>query len=471
MNFGRREILTDEAVITAGNIVKVLKQAEVVHLANRADMEELLNFEKGDQPILYREKPYRSDINVRIANNKAHQITKFKVDYEHGNPSTYVQKTNDDLNEVRDNKAIAKLNRMMVEEDKHAKDIQLARYVKILGLGYRMTVPRTKIVDTSPFKIIIPTPLNTFVVKANNAERTPLLSVNYVEMVKPAGTKKYVCYTADASYVIEGNKIKSTSPNPLGVNVITEVINDYDLMGCFEHVISEINALNIVESDRVNDIVQNVQNIVWGHNIEIDEDSKNQFYNGMWLLTKQAAQGNDAKIQFLSTALDQNGLQMVVDSLAEEIIIKCDIPTRGGSTGGNTANANTLSEGWQAAETAARKAEILWNKAEYDSLRVILKIFENSNEVDDDLSKLQIADIGIESNRQRTYDLATMANSIATMQGLGYHPLRILERVPFFKDNQQAYNDSVDTLVIGKKEEGRTQPDLSDQPDAVTNIE
>lgn len=465
--------MTDEAIITPKNILSVLKQAEITHSINRDEMIGLIKYEKGEQPILNRVKKYRSNINVKISNNKAHQITKFKVDYEHGSPSTYVQKTNDDINSTKDNISIAKLNKMMAEEDKHAKDIQLARYVKICGIGYRMIVPRQVIKDTSPFKIIIPSPLNTFVVKLNSAEREPVMSVNYVELMNQSGKRKYVCYTNDAVYEIVGDKIVSINANPLGVDIITEVINDYDYMGCFEHVISEIDALNIVESDRVNDIVQNVQNLVWGHNIDIDVETQNQFYDGMWLLTKSASLGQDSRIQFLSTAMDQNGLQAVVDSLANEIIVKCDIPTRGGSSGGNTANANTLSEGWQAAETAARKAEVLWNKAEYASLRVILNIFKNSDSVDSDMAKLKLTDIGIESNRQRTYDLATMANSIATMQHLGWHPLRILERVPFFKDNQQAYNDSKDTLVVGEDnsekavEIDKTQPDISDQPDAV----
>lgn len=482
MGFGRREILTDETSITKDNVLDVLRQAEIVHCMNRDEMVRLLKYEKGEQPILSRVKEYRPNINIKISDNKAHQVTKFKVDYEHGNPITYVQKTNDDLNSDVDNKSISKLNRMMIEEDKHAKDIQLARYVKVCGIGYRMIVPREKILFTSPFKIIIPSPLNTFVIKSNSAEREPVMSVTYVEKINligdnysiAGGNKKYTCYTKNACFEIDGDRVSEPIPNLLGVNVITEVINDFDLMGCFEHVMSEIDALNIVESDRVNDIVQNVQNLVWGHNIDIDEETKDGFYNGMWLLTKNTIGGADAKIQFLSKALDQNGLQTVVDSLSNDIMEKCDIPSRGGSSGGNTANANTLSEGWQAAETAAKKAEALWNKAEYASLGVILKIFQNSDEVDSEMSDLKLTDIGIEANRQRTYDLATMANSIATMQNLGWHPLRILERVPFFKDNQQAYNDSSDTLVIGKKNNeteeikiAKLQPDLSDQPDAV----
>lgn len=482
MGFGRMEILTDETSITKDNILDVLRQAEIIHCMNRDEMIGLLKYEKGEQPILFRKKEYRPNINVKISDNKAHQVTKFKVDYEHGNPITYVQKTNDDLNSNIDNKSISKLNRMMIEEDKHAKDIQLARYVKICGIGYRMIIPRKEILFTSPFKIIIPSPLNTFVVKSNNAEREPIMSVTYVEKMKftdngnssIGSNRKYTCYTDNACFEIDGDKVSEPIPNILGVNVITEVINDYDLMGCFEHVISEIDALNIVESDRVNDIVQNVQNLVWGHNIEIEEQAKDGFYNGMWLLTKGVIGGGDAKIQFLSKALDQNGLQTVVDSISKDIMEKCDIPSRGGSSGGNTANANTLSEGWQAAETAAKKAEALWNKAEYSSLSVILKIFQNSDEVDKEMTELKLTDIGIEANRQRTYDLATMANSISTMQNLGWHPLRILERVPFFKDNQQAYNDSEKTLVIGKKNKEindtkvkKLQPDLSDQPDAV----
>ena len=60
---GRRVIYTDVEEITDGNVVSVLQKALAIHLQNRAEIDYLYRYYKGDQPILYRRKEVRPEIN------------------------------------------------------------------------------------------------------------------------------------------------------------------------------------------------------------------------------------------------------------------------------------------------------------------------------------------------------------------------------------------------------------------------
>ena len=84
---GRREIYTDEKEITKQNISKVLGKAFETHILNAAEIKYLQDYERGIQPILKRVKEIRPEINNRIVENHAAEITAFKVGYVFGSPN------------------------------------------------------------------------------------------------------------------------------------------------------------------------------------------------------------------------------------------------------------------------------------------------------------------------------------------------------------------------------------------------
>ena len=77
--FGRRMILTSEKEINAGNVAKVIENAFITHMMNRGEIEYLWKYYKGVQPILYRNREVRNDLTKRIVENRANEITSFKV--------------------------------------------------------------------------------------------------------------------------------------------------------------------------------------------------------------------------------------------------------------------------------------------------------------------------------------------------------------------------------------------------------
>ena len=136
MQFGRKQIYTDVMQITKDNVVKVLRDALVIHEQNRSDIKFLLDYERGIQPIDERIKEIRSEINIKVKDNMAAEITEFKLGYEWGSPIRYVQRANKGIRENNkdvDNVGIAMLNEMMEEENKPSADQELARFIEICG--------------------------------------------------------------------------------------------------------------------------------------------------------------------------------------------------------------------------------------------------------------------------------------------------------------------------------------------------
>ena len=92
---GRIKIYTDVESITYDNVVDVVRDAFSEHMVNVADINFLLGYDAGDQPLL-REKTYRPDIDCQCVDNVAHQVTEFELDFDWSNPITLVQRGNKD---------------------------------------------------------------------------------------------------------------------------------------------------------------------------------------------------------------------------------------------------------------------------------------------------------------------------------------------------------------------------------------
>lgn len=485
---GREEIFTDVKVIDKSNIADVLNKAFITHEKNRSEMSYLIGYEKGIQPILSRKKYVRPEINEKCVENHAYEITSFKIGYEFGSPVTFVQRGNREMkncNPEQDDLRVSALNEMMFEENKPSKDIQLARNFKICGVGYRFIYPKKNQLGVSPFDILIPNPLNTFIIKSNDAYRETLVGVMYSERVDDR-TKIIGAYTKDWYFEFpEGlsGQIKS-SANILGKVPIIEYVNGYDRMGCFEKVIPLIDALNVATSDRVNDLAQHVQNLLWGDNIDIDKEKYGELREDGMILTN-SSDGRQSKLQYLESVLDQQETQTLVDYLYDQILQIAGVPGRKTASGGNTGNAIMLSNGWDAAETSAKSMELTFGESERQMLDVVLEIIKNTPDIQDELKYLCASDVAVKFSRNRTYDLVSRVNSMATMVNMGIDPLKAISVVDIFDDPQQVTVDSkdrIDKVLFSEKKNTDASENQTDnaafedkteesvQPDKVSTI-
>lgn len=159
--FGRRKIYTDVAEITQKNVVEILNKAMAVHVKNRAEIEYLWRYYRGDTPIQRKSKEVRESINHKICVNRANEIVTFKKGYGFGEPIQYIRRgQNEALTED-----INALNDYMVDENKQAEDNALAEWMYVAGLANRMVLPGED--DAEPFKLYNLDPRNSFVVRYN----------------------------------------------------------------------------------------------------------------------------------------------------------------------------------------------------------------------------------------------------------------------------------------------------------------
>ena len=457
---GRQRIYTDEAEVTAENITAIVNLAMTTdHARNRNQMVYLFKYERGLQPVLDRTKQIRPDICHKVVENHASEIVDFTVGYQAGNPISLVARSvNAELK--HSDKRIVKINEMLAEENKQAKDIELFRNFQIGGVAYVMVMPKDVQTGTSPFDYLVLNPLNTFIVYSNDAYERPMVAVTY--SVLKDGTKRVTAYTdnwiyefgVDSAYAAHGLK---GVPNVLRMIPIIEFAANSDYAGCFEKAIPLMDAINDINSNRVDDIEQFVQSILWLHNAELSEDGKAELKSGGGILqTKSVGNGADAKVVYLTQTLNQNETQTYVDYLYKQVLQICGIPSREKSTGGNTGSAMYLSNGYEQAESRAKAMESMYSRSMLQVVELILRICKLSINVDSDVKELETRFIDVEFSRDRTYDLASRTNALATLINTGIEPLHAMRTVDLFNDVETVYHDSAKridkALFEGKNE-------------------
>lgn len=440
---GRREIFTDAREVTKENICEIFTESFSVHVVNAAEIKYLQEYERGNQPILKRVKEVRPEINYKIVENHAAEITAFKVGYVFGSPISFVQRASVDIEGntgSTDDKKIAVLNEMMYEEGKEAQDKALGKDISVGGVGYRIVLPKKIKTGISAFSMHRLNPRTTFVVRFNDLYKSVAVAFSYVTLKD--GTIRIGAYTDKSYFELEssvgGVCIKSEQPNRIGIPII-EYRNDDERMGCFERVISLLDALNEATSDRVNGLAQFVQSILWMNNCEIDSEQMEQLKDKLGLLTKSEP-GNPASVQYLTATLDQAQTQTLIDYLYEQILQIAGVPGREQSTGGNTGQAIMLSNGWQIAEQHARITTTTFVESELEMLKVVLKICSLTES--GGIADLKLSDIDVKFSRNRTDSLLVKTQGLMNQLQAGIHPLIALTNCGLYSDPQSVWNDS-----------------------------
>lgn len=498
---GRKKIYTDKQEITEKNICEILSDAMIIHEQNRNDMQFLLNFEKGEQPLV-REKVVRKDIDINSISNLANEITEFKLGYFWGNPIAMVQKSNKlpkGSEPQEDNDAISMLNEMYYAEFKDSKDQQLARYVEICGIGYQMIdIKRNPEDGDSVFDLISLNPLYTFIVYSSNVYETPMLGVTYSE--NKNGERFFSCYSKDTVYLLKNiyknpddKQTKkelewvfgkrSGEANPFGEVPIIEFQRSFDRTGCFERQVPELNALNVLESDLVNDVAQTTQANWWGNDFQFTKDENGNEVapvGGQWIMTNTTGNGTKPDIKALVMNYDYTGVLSNIKAKHDYILERAYVPKQSDPGGGSTGTAMSMSSGWSAAESVACKEALVLKQPFQKRNKLALKAIKKSISIKEDnpLQKLSSNDIEIRFIRNKTYALTEKTNALAVLIKTMVSPRIALATVDLFSDLPATIADSVekmelyqDSLLKNEKEDTKTidEDSLQTLSDQVSN--
>ena len=480
---GRRKIYTDVDRVTEDNVIFVLRQSLIAHECNRMEIKRLISFEKGNQPLM-REKSVRKDIDIKSISNLAHQITEFWLGYFWGNHMAFVQKSDKrpkGSNPTDSDSAITLLNEMYDAEDMESKDQLLAYYTEICGVCPQLIdIKRNPGEDDSLFDLVTLNPLYAFVVYYSNAYERPAMGVSYSEF---NNTRIFTCITEDAVYrikdavkIVDGKEKdifwhidRSGESNPFGMVNIIEFERSTDRTGVFERQLDELNALNILESDLCNDVSQTTQANWWGNDIELDTDDEGNVKSpqaGQWILTKTNGSGKQPNIKGLVLNYDYTGVLANIQAKHDGILERTFTPKQTEQSGGSTTGATSLSSGWTATEAVACKQAQIIKCAYKKRNQLALLAIKKSSDVqpDNPLLSLKNSDIDVRPIRQKTFDMATKINSLATMVQNFVHPRVAMEAIDFFPNLAEAVEDSVPKMLeyqktlLESKKSGGNQP-------------
>ena len=435
--FGRTKIYTDVDVITAENVVDVLNKAVLTHSKNQSEIEYLWDYYKGKTPILNKEKEIRSNINHKIAVNRAYEIVNFKRGYGFGEPIHYIRRGSnealtDDIND---------LNEYMFCENKHAEDSTLAEWMYVCGVGTRMVLPGKD--SEEPFKIYTIDPRYSFVVHYNGLGENVVMGVKFV--LRDNGKPLYSVYTRDRYFEIEDEVIVKDEPHALGEPPIFVYPANNAMMGAFEIALPLLDAINEVESNRLDDVVQYVNSFLalLGGTIDDDTAAKLNEYKMLCL-----PDGVDAK--YLSGSMQQSDVQVLVDNLYDAVLTICGIPNRnGGSSTSDTGTAVIMRDGWESAEAAMKSVENEFKRSERRFLKLVLRIMADMVG-----TGLSLKDIEIKFSRRNYDNLQTKSQVLTTLlNNPKIHPELAFTHAGLFLDPEGAYLQSKEWWESNEKKE------------------
>ena len=266
-SFGREVLFTNEIQITADNIIVDLQKRLSKHNQNSTEIDYLYNYYLGNQPVLYRTKQVRPEINNKIVQNFAYFIVETKTADIASEPIQYVLRGTDESLSQQ----IADLNGLMDSEDKSYLDISIARWRSICGTAYRFISndnTQSSILDETDFRLSVLDPRDTFVVYYNNG--LPAYSCQIYKNAE--GKKVYYVYTNTECFEIISNKITSRAVNGFRAIPVIEYPNNEFRLSDIEITIGLCDAANEMASSRLDGQDQFVQSFIKFLNCEIDEE-------------------------------------------------------------------------------------------------------------------------------------------------------------------------------------------------------
>lgn len=433
--WGRLDIYASSDEITPENVVYELNTALPFHVQNLLQEDFLYWYRRNVQPILKRSKEVRPEILNIVQENHADEIVAFKNGYFLTQPAFYVSRV-----EAAQDK-VDQLNEYLYRSYKQQVDNELADWFHTVGKAVCYIEPDRGEDAEVPVHAYALDPRSAFVVYSMRPGNEPIMGVN---MVVVDETAKFDVYTKDTVYHLSGGvtgrlmtpqpnanymatavSLDSYEPNALGEIPIIEYRYNSINMGAFEAVLPLLDAINSVQSNRLDGIEQFIQSLAVATNCEFPtkEDGKGITANDIrkaGMIVLRSTENNKADFKILSEQLDQQQSQTLIDNLYEQVLRICAMPssTKGGSSTSDTGAAVLARDGWYQADAAARNTEDLFRKANKQFDRIFTRILRTRGLLDIGLSDFELNFV-----RNETANVQSKAQAFQTLLAAGMHPV------------------------------------------------
>ena len=437
-SFGRKIAYTDVEEITEQNILSVVANCIGVFNTNKRVFKYLWDYKNGDQPIRYRKKVVRDDVNNPIVENHAWEIVRFKNGQTNGEPIQCVCTSKDD----KKNAEVDKFNDYCKASGKHSRDISSGEWTSATGTGFKAV--QRKSGSEIPFRITVPTPINTFIIYSSQTEE-PMLAVQ--ELKDENGERYLLCFSETHEYRIknsglmvlgtkDGKEIKSRLHVFDGIPIV-EYPNNQCRISDVELVIDILDAINNMQSNRMDAIEQFVQSWVKFVNCEVDEKSFiNMKMMGALVVKSNNGSENKADVDIMSQELNQTESQVAKDDLWNNALSISAIPNKQGNTGGDTQGAVELRNGWDFSKQAAKLKDPYTIDSERRLYKVIKNVIRQSGKEEFTFGEM---DYDVQISHSPTDNMQTKSQVFQMLVSSGIHPLIAIKTCGLWTDSEKVY--------------------------------
>lgn len=428
--YGRKIAYANVEQITADNIVNVVGNCIGAFYFNKTIIRYLWHYYKGDQPVLYRTKIQNADITNKVSENHAYEIVQFKVGQTYGEPIQLISRKDDD----RINNAVDEFNDYLTDANKQEKDIKAGEWQSATGTSFK-AVQITKNGDI-PFRIVAPTPMNTFVIYSQSTEE-PLLAIQ--ELKDADGQMYKLCYTDSYECKIVNGKVQNWQLHGFGGIPIVEFPNNHERISDIELVIGLLDAINTMQSNRMDGVEQFVQFWIKFVNCEIDPKTFEEMKISHALTVKSNNEQNKSDVDIMTQELNQTECQVAKDDLWDNAQSILAIPTRESqNSGGDTQGAVSLRAGWDFSKTRAKQKDPIIKTSEKRLAKVILNVIRIK---DHDLG-LTARDFDVQINHSPLDNLYTKTQALDQMLKAGINPRIAVSTCGLWGDAEKVFIQS-----------------------------
>ncbi len=207
-------------------------------------------------------------------------------------------------------------------------------------------------------------------------------------------------------------------------------------LGAFEIVLPLLDAINNVESNRLDGVEQFVQAFWKFIGCNIDTEKYKEFLKEGAIAIPPNDNGGNIDVDLVVKELNQQQTQTFKEDLYNSVLTICGIPNRnGGNSTSDTGAAVLLRDGWSLAEARAKDSEHMFKKAEKKMLKLVLAICGRTTDID-----LRLSEIDLQFTRRNYENIQSKSQVLVSMfQQEKIHPLLAFQHCGLFVDPENAY--------------------------------
>ena len=261
-----KELMTD-GIPTPEILEYCIKQ----HQGTLARLNKLSDYYDGKQDISNRTFGNPNIPNHKIVANHAKYIVDIATGFLIGNPIAYSGSQVD--------KILDEYSRM----DIISHDTELEKDLSVFGIGYELMYLAPVDEGDTEIRIKSIDPRGIFVVTDDTVDKNPLFGVHYQQRFKLDGSLNYYLinvYTEDKIFTYHAKGLSKgqmtlfeESEHYFGAVPVVEYRNNEERQGDFEQQISQFDAYNLLQSDRINESEQRVNSILFIKGFTLGEDN------------------------------------------------------------------------------------------------------------------------------------------------------------------------------------------------------